>query len=54
MFKFDIMKPIGFSKRRIHFQSRTDKSKYYYFEFSLKHLKFIFNRFTTKYVGPFY
>ena len=38
----------------MHFQSRTDKSKYYYFEFSFKYLKKIFNPNITKYIGPFY
>lgn len=54
MIKFDRMKPIGFSKNRMHFQSRTDKSKYYYFEFSFKYLLKIFNPNITKYIGPFY
>lgn len=54
MIKFDRMKLIGFSKNKIHFQSRTDKSKYYYFEFSFKYIKNIFNRAITKYIGLVY
>lgn len=51
MFKFDLMKFIGFRGNRIYFRSKTKPNVCYFFEFSWKHIKFIFNITKTKYIG---
>ena len=53
MFSFDKMSLYDFISNRIYFKSKTIENRFYYFEFSLKYLKFILNNNTTKWLAKF-